>query len=214
MTAPNLTLYGIETQLLELFAYRDEVAGEVRVTEADLAEQREALKAIDHSIAEYIRLEVAKVDNVAAFIRECRARAAALKSEEQRLASMRRALEEREEFVKSRIAEAMALDVNPLTIANAKQNNVLKRFHGRIAQLKLCKSPESVDITDESLVPSEYKNVTVTMPASVWADIKMQVPGFRGVEQISKSEIAKALKADEPVPGARLITDALHVKLG
>lgn len=212
-TITSLSLYQIESELLQLMELRDEVAGMTLVREGDAGEREQQLAAIDQSIAEYVRREVTKVDNVAGFLRECKTRAAVLKQEEERVRGLRKTWEDREARLKDRIAEALAMDVDPQAIVEAAQNSILKRLHGRSNELKLCKSPESVEITDASLVPSEFRTVTVTMPLAAWDQIRDQVPGFRGEESISKTAIGKALKDDIAVAGARLIESNVHIRI-
>lgn len=216
VATPNLTLYAIQTELIELMEYREEVAGEVRVTEADKQEQAEALKAIDQSIAEYVKREVTKVDNTVGFLRECQARQKALKEEEQRIAALRKRWEDREERVKKYVAEVLAIQLLPETIVEAKQNQVLRRLNGRVNELKLCKSPASVEVTDESLLPDELVTITATMPLSEWRDVEVVLPeGTACTFQADpdKRAIAAELKRGEPVPGARLINDNVHLRI-
>lgn len=216
MAAPNLTLYAIQTELVELFELRDEVAAEVRVTEADRQQQAESLAAIDQSIAEYVKREVTKVDNTAGFLRECESRAKMLRAEEQRIAAMRKRWEDREERVKKYVAEVLAIQLLPETIEMASQNSVLRRLNGRTSELKLCKSPASVEVTDESLLPDELVTITATMPLSEWRDVEVVLPeGTACTFQAhpDKRAIAAELKRGEPVPGARLINDNVHLRI-
>lgn len=218
MAAPNLTLYAIQTELVELFELRDEVASEVRITEADQQQQSESLAAIDQSIQEYVKREVTKVDNTAGFLRECESRAKMLRAEEQRIAAMRKRWEDREERVKKYVAEVLAIQLLPENIAMASQNSVLRRLNGRTSELKLCKSPASVEITDASLLPQELQTITITMPLDLWEATKMH-PAINPMvthesdPQPVKTRIAAILKSGEPVPGARLVNDNVHLRV-
>lgn len=219
-TTKNLTLYSIETELLELLEFRDDVAAEVRVTEADQRDQAEQISAIDQQIAEYVKRECTKADNIAGFLRECKARATALKAEEDRIRAKRKAWEDREQRVKDRIAEVLAMTLNPQAIAEASQNTVLRRVNGRANELKLCKSPASVEVTDESLVPSDMKRVTASMSREVWDVIigphlsnQDMLSRIKDSTEIDKRAIAAALKQGDPVPGARLVEDSVHVRI-
>lgn len=221
MTAPNLTLMQIETELLELCQLRDELAAEVQVSEEGAAERNAALEAVDAQIEAYVQREVQKADNIAGFLRECKGRAAALKAEEERLRAKRKRWEENEQRVKDRVAEVLAMQVDPQAIAAAHQNQVLKRVNGRTSELKLCKSPGSVEVTDMSLLPDQYKSVTVTLPLSRWEDVLDALldagkdaawSGVAPEPQPDKRAIAAALKAG-PVPGARLVEDSVHLRI-
>lgn len=167
-TGRNLTLYQIQTELLELLELRDEIAGQVIVAAEAEAERKEQLAVIEKSIAEYVRREVSKVDNIVGLMRECKSRAAAIKAEEQRLAGLRRTWESREESIKGMVAEAMAATVDPAAIAEATQNQIIKKLSGRIGELKLTKSPPSVEVTSTALLPRHYQTVNLKMRADVW----------------------------------------------
>lgn len=217
---PNMSLFGLERELLELLQYRDDLTNEVVLTAEAEAERQAALEAIDKQIAEYVkRQSIARADSVIAALRECHSRAAALGEEIERLAKLQRAAQDREARIKQYAAEALAATLDPQIIARAKQNNVLHRVEGRLGQLKLCKSPAAVEVTDESLVPDEHKRAIVTMPYDMWLlmkDSTVDLIDFEHINErvdVSKTDIGKALKAGEAVAGARLVEDNVHVRI-
>ena len=77
----------------------------------------------------------------------------------------------------------------------------------------------SVDITDESLVPLDYKRATVTMPAAMWCDVLNALDeDFRGQVAVAstgsnlaiavdKRAVKAAIDSGVDIAGATLITD-------
>ncbi len=213
---PSLTLYAIETGLLELLQLRDDIEAETLVTAEAEADRKAELTVIDKEIAEYVQREIVKCDNITGLLRECKARAETLKAEEQRIAALCKRWEDREKRVKERVAEVLAMQVEPETITAAKQNQVLKRLSGRNSELKLCKSPASVEVTDMSLLPEKLQRITVTMTLAQWKALGVSVNLADASASIDpdKRAIAAAIKESGSVPGARLVEDSVHVRLG
>lgn len=90
----SLTLYDIETGILELLDRRDDLAAEICLTAEAVADRDEQLQEIDNGIRLYVQEQVAKVDNIAGLIRECATRAATLKAEEERIRGIRKRWED------------------------------------------------------------------------------------------------------------------------
>jgi transcriptional regulator of heat shock response len=97
---------------------------------------RDTLQAIEEALED-------KVENMAKFIRCLEADAKAIKEEEQRLADRRKALENRvssvNEYLQNQMEVAGLDKVKRPTVTVSIQNN-----------------PPSVEIADESLIPSDY----------------------------------------------------------
>lgn len=197
---PNLTLYGIETQLLELLNFRDSVAEDPDMSPSEI---EQSLKACDLQIAEYIRAEVKKCDGIARYLREFETRAEALKAEATRCNEMAKAWEKRHDNL-----EAMVIDIMQVT----KQT----RIDGRHSILQLKKNPPSVEVAQPELVPNELMRISVTLPLDSWHKIceTLDVPGIReGHPEPMKTEIAKRLKEGDGVPGCRLRTDSVRLEV-
>jgi hypothetical protein len=185
---PNLTLYGIETQLLELLNFRESIEADPDMTPQ---EQQESLKACDESIAEYIRAEVKKCDGIARYLREFEARADTLKEEAARCTAMAKNWQKRYDSL-----EAMVIDIMQAT----KQT----RIDGRHSVLQLKKNPPSVEVAQPELVPHEYQRVTITMTKTEWLMIlralpiaeRLAMPQTRGDYEPMKDEIKKRLKEE------------------
>ena len=199
---PNLTLYGIETQLLELLNFREAIESDPDMTPQ---EQQESLKACDESIAQYIRAEVKKADGIARYLREFQARETALVEEADRCYDAAKAWKKRRESLTS-----MVIDVMQAT----KQT----RIDGRHSVLQLKKNPPSVEVAQPELVPGEMQRVTVKMSRAQWAYLCNTYPGAISNMTASepepmKTEIAKRLKEGDGVPGCRLRTDGVRLEV-
>lgn len=207
-TAPNMTLYGIETQLLELLNFRESVSEDPDMTPA---EQKDSLEAIDRQIAEYIRAEVKKCDGIARYLREFETRAEALKAEAKRCSEMAKAWEKRHEAL-----ENMVVDVMQAT----KQT----RIDGRHSVLQLKKNPPSVEVAQPELLPHELLRTTVKIPFALWRKVLDELHGKAIAAEVydkaqwkdgepMKTEIAKRLKEGDGVPGCRLRTDGVRLEV-
>jgi hypothetical protein len=205
----NLTLYNIETELLEVLQLRDEVASDPDMTPQEIAE---SLKAIDQRIAEYVKAEVRKVDGVAAWIRECDARRKLMADEVDRLDRVRKAWEVRGDRIRQIVIAVMQETGQP-------------KLQGATSVLRLQKNPPSVEVSQPGLVPAEYQRVTVTMPLHVWnsaiytalmdtyADTALMDSVMVGQPEPAKLKIAAELKQNVGVPGCSLITDKVHLRI-
>src|SRR5215472_8301990 len=166
---PNLSLYGLEEELLELLQRRDDVAAEVLTTVEDQAAQTTELQTIDVLIAGYVeRQSIAKADSVIAAVRECRMASEALRKEAKRLVERAEAREARAEWIRQIAAERLAAECDPRVIEQAKGHSVLFRVRGRLGEIRLCKSPPAVNIGQPELLPLEMQKRRVTVPENVW----------------------------------------------
>ena len=221
--SPDLSLYGLERELLELLQLRDDVAGETHVTEPGRSEQTSALEVLDQQITEYIKRQtIARADSVIASIREYESRAEALDQEIARLKALRNRARDRVELIRTVAAESLAATLDQQDIITASQGTVLARVRGRLGQVKLCKSPPSVEVTDESLLPLDYLVTVVTLTGPEWLRLRQYVGELGDVELAKKLEscetrenkpaIACDLKQSKPVAGARLVEDSVHLR--
>jgi len=175
-----LTLYAIETEMLELVMLRDELAAEVRVTPEDEAERQASIGVINEHIERYIAREIQKADNLAGFVRECEARSEVMRGEATRAGRLAKMWKDRADHVKERAAEVLAMQIDPQFIIDAKPNTVLKRIAGKTSELKLVKSTDGVDEPiDMSLLPEEMQVVNVSMSLVAWRAL-MEDAGYPG----------------------------------
>ena len=210
MSAPNLSLYKIETELLDLMRFRESVADDPDMTPDEITA---SLEAIDRQITEYVTREVAKVDGIAAYLRECHARHDVLKAEAQRLQLQADAWAERGERL-----YAVTLQVMQQTGATL--------LEGANSTFKVRKNPPSVDPNIQmDILPTPYQRLTVKLNRSLWERVlaylmtnEKGAPLFRELIEINvgnpepmKDAIKSELRAGVGVPGCRLREDSVRL---
>ena len=158
-----------------------------------LLDTREGLDPSDPNIAAlqadidaHIQAEIAKVTGVHFFREHCKAMQARCDAMQKKFLAARLEWKTTEEKLEKYVISVMEM----------KGTKELKGADG--LKIKLKANPPSVIITDESLIPWEFKK-TVTPPP---------------VEKIDKRDLAKALKAGREVPGADLDISGVRVDWG
>lgn len=95
-----------------------------------------------------------------------------------------------------------------------------RKLEGKTTTMSARACPASVNVTDESLVPTEFKSVTVTLPAPVWESLVDSLDldsAAQLLDQIKRPSVAcnkTALKAaleEGPVKGATLVSDKRYL---
>lgn len=89
-----------------------------------------------------------------------------------------------------------------------------KKLEGKTTTLSIAGCPPSVNITDETLVPAEYKSACLKLPALLWeellnsVDIELRDKVLTAIKSpdliVSKSQLKTALDSGAAVPGADL----------
>lgn len=88
-----------------------------------------------------------------------------------------------------------------------------KQLRGNTTLMYVRALPASVDILDDSIVPSRFKNITVTMPLDLWERMCKEHPELEmhGLMEIKikytnteKEKVRQAIDQNEEVPGADL----------
>lgn len=209
---PNLSLYGIETQLLELLQFREGLAEDPDIAPTELAQ---SLAACDKQIEEYVRAEVEKADGVAAYLRECEKHAEALAEESKRIAARAKAWQARQERLEQVIIGVM-------------QSVSKTKIEGQRSTLALRKNPPSANVRQPDLVPIEYKRLSIKLSVAQYERIaahlmKSDAGGVlfgelleartNAQDEISKSKILEELKAGGSVPGCELVRDKVHLEV-
>jgi len=95
MTKQSLTLYNIETELLDLVRLREDTT------------EPEELAAIDTQIAEYVGREVRKVDGIASLLREFERRAEIDRAEAKRISKRAQQWARREARLREMVTSVM-----------------------------------------------------------------------------------------------------------
>jgi len=161
----DISLYHIETGLAELIQYRAE-----RVAEIDGPLAEGELDAIDSEIRKYQMATPAKVAGVAAIFRSWRAHRDTAKAEIGRLKKIVAHLEAMEDRLKEYVADVLAMLPEP-----KKGPRKLTGADGSVLSLRGNGGVQPLTISDETLVPDEYKIMIVTMPMSVWLTVAAEV---------------------------------------
>ncbi len=151
-----MTLYEIDTAITELLNNVDEETGEILFSMDEL-EQLEMMV-------------VDKCENIALYIKNLVAQAKAIRDEEQALAKRRRIAENRTNHLKQYL----------LFYLDKTSQSKMETTRAVISTRK----SKQVEITDETLIPEEYKSYEV---------------------KISKKAIGDAIKNGEAVEGATII---------
>lgn len=192
----KLTLYDTEEQLQALLDTEDLVS-------QDQAEEFQlALKTALQSNKD-------KRDGVVKFLAHCDSQVQLAETEIKRL-------RERAERFDSASTRLRAYVVAVFKLIHAPdEKGKYPKLEGQTCSLGLQRNPASVDITDEDAVPEKYKEVTLTLPAEVvaqigtelaFSDSAMMAPWIdaRGRASVKKTAVGRDLKNDIEVPGARM----------
>lgn len=195
MSEQSLTLYPISPVLLEQVQYREELlSGEY---ELDDAQRAAAVTEVEQYIVQLIGAEPAKIDNTAAFMRECLRREEVDSDEADRLYERSRMWRKRAAYVQERVVEIM-------------QTIGAKKLEGQHSTLALRDNPAKVEVVQEALLPAEYQRTTVTLDQQTWEQIERTLgrvePTLAQVLRMAlanaktepkRAEIAKVLKSSE-----------------
>jgi Siphovirus Gp157 len=187
-------LYDLEAHLAALVDTEEMVPPELE--EQFALELRETLAATVEK-RDRVGQFMAHLESQVAF---AHAEVARLKTREQFYATV---LARMEGYV-SRVIESLGLD------AKGKR----KKLEGATVTFSLRGCDKRAEVTDELLVPTRYKRVTITLPAETWElvcdsldlDLREEVLGEAksAKVEVSTSLVKTDLKADIAVPGAKL----------
>lgn len=155
------TLYSIESHLAALV---DTIEG----MSTDDPNREQAIQELQ----EYVSREISKVDGVAAYIAQCEMQENYATQEIERLKRRKAQWCNRRERVTGYVISVM-------------QQLGKRTLEGRANTFTLRNNPPSVNITDETKIPEEYKRQTITIA-------------------VDKLKIRDAIKAGQEVPGADL----------
>lgn len=163
----KLSIYDIANKFIELF----EKAQEGELTEQEVQEQGNELALVLKN----------KGTSIIAYARNTESLIEAMKIEEKRIADNRKNLENRLEKFKDYVKD------------NMQRLDIIK-LESELGTLLVSKNPASVEILDESLIPSEYKKEKITVA-------------------VDKVAIKNALKEGKNIQGVKLVDDKTSLKI-
>jgi Siphovirus Gp157 len=205
-TAPpptqSLTLYDLESNLQALADSAEMVSSDEE--QAFLADFTVALTAAKD-----------KRDRVSHFLAHLESQADLAAAEIKRLQARKTAYE-------SLLTKMKGYVVHVIQTLGADTKGKYPKLEGNTASFRIQKNPDSVEITDESAIPSQFKTATVTIPLPLWDELldamDMELSG-RVLDSIRRPDIAvrnadvkAALKNKEDVPGARWAETSYHLR--
>lgn len=211
MISPRLSLYNIEAELSQLYAFREETASDADMTPQ---EQTASVRAIDLQIDEYVSRELTKADGIAANLGEFGIRAETCRAKAKHETERAKMWEARIEHLEAATLRAL------LSRPDGK-----RRIETASATLKIAKNPPSVEVYDKGQIPKPYLRRQVTLNADLYDRIAAHLMGSAtGAPLFSelldakttepepmRSEIGKELKAGVAVAGCKLIDDRVRL---
>ena len=168
---PRTSLWAIQQQLVELVEFREE---------AQTAEEKEAA---DAAIESYVKAEIEKVDNISAYLRHCKMMERAAADEIDRVQAHQRAWKTRHDRLKDLVLRVM--QATGKTRLEGKTSKFVIKGNGGQRTLK---------VTDETLIPEEYWELTVT-------------------RTLNAQEVRKAIESGVAVPGVQLEERGTHLEV-
>jgi hypothetical protein len=171
------SLWDIETSLHSLVNTWQEASGPEEILQAE------------QEIKEWIEREIKKVSGIRSYLKFCAQMAAAAQAEMRVQAERMKLWEAREDRLKAFVMAVM-------------ENSGTKKLEGETGSLSIRKNGgrEPLAVTDEALIPEEYFDTTVTLPARVWNRIAFEVgddllAGARVLRTRNNERIREALTA-------------------
>jgi Siphovirus Gp157 len=193
----------VPTRKLTLFNLEESLNALVNSTETVTAEQElEFLTDLRQALSE----AKDKRDCVAAFMVQCEGQAAIAQKEIDRL-------KRRKEFFENAVERMEGYVLKCIMLKDPDRNGRYPKLQGNTFTLSAKRNPPSLVVSDEAMVPSETKVVTVSMPAPTYdallesidmellAEIQTQA---RVSCSVSKEKVKDAIAAEVPDWQSRL----------
>lgn len=189
VTRHRVSLYEIEDYVDALINSEDSITPEQEIG------YRSELAAALHARA-------SKRDSVAHFLRACDHHEQAIDAEIDRLQRLKKTWQSGRDRMRRYVAEI-------IESLGTDERGKFRQLKGETTILAVQRNPKHVEVTDPSMVPHEFKNVTLSMPAAAWCDLYDSLDTtlrevIRVESSIDKRAIRKAIDSGEAVPGARL----------
>jgi hypothetical protein len=198
----SLTLYDLETHLAAL-------ADSVETVEPDQEQQ-----FLSEFRATLLQAKD-KRDRVNQFISYVESQAELAAAEIKRLQARKSSYERITERLKGYV-------VGVIQSLGADAKGKFPKLEGNTSSFRIQKNPDSVQITDETAIPSKFKTATITIPLPLWDELldalDMELSG-RILDSIRRPDVAvrnadvkAALKNKEDVPGAKWADASYHLR--
>jgi metal-dependent amidase/aminoacylase/carboxypeptidase family protein len=211
-----MTLWNIEQGLADLFERREELLSNPPPFGASADDPDETydrqLMAVDVAIASYIKAEVQKVDGVRGWWKHLEMIRDAAKAEAKTMQDRAAAADRQLTVLKN----AIQITLEEMEWRAGKP----RKLEGKTGSISLVGNGgrQPVVITDEALIPDEYRTVTVKMNAELWRKICAALPDLAGMQECRKEPnltlIYNALESGmDGVPGAVLAPLGSHVRV-
>ncbi len=200
----DISLYRLESGLIQLLEYRQE-----RLSSTEDPASEEELVALDGEIKAYVTEKLpVKIDSTAAVVLWKERRLASLREEKERIKRAINAESSDLERLKAYIADVLALLPEPKKGSrklSGATHTLSLRGNGGLAPM---------EISDETMVPNQYRDATVTMPYEDWSKIEGFCPNAAKVTvSLNNARIRDDLESGEGVPGASLLPRGSSLKV-
>ena len=212
----GLSLWNIEQGLADLFERREELLSNPPPFGASADDPDETydrqLMAVDLAIADYIKAEVQKVDGVRGWWKYLEMMRDAAKNEARTMQDRAQSFDRQLTVLKS----AILVTLEEMEFRAGKP----RKIEGKTGSISLVGNGgrRPVVITDEALVPDEYRTVTVKMNSELWCKVCAALPDLAGMQEcrneLNVTLIYNALESGKDgVPGAVLAPLGSHVRV-
>lgn len=194
---PNLSLFGIKLELIELIEFREEMLNLLQDTRVDqtlaeperaksITEAEESIKVTEERIREFVTAEISNA-GIGAYFQEFEKREQIAKDEaaRQRLKAIQ--WEDRRERLKALVMMLML-------------QTGQKRIEGAGYTLSLRKIAPGADVVQPNLVPAELQRIKVQMNNALWGEIQAAAVMGRPIRREVAARILSEAKVYEPEP--------------
>ena len=175
----GLSLWNIEQGLADLFERREHALQEFGAPElSDLLMPQ--LERLDLAIAAYMKAEVQKVDGVRGWWKYLEMMRDAAKAEAKAMQDRAQSAERQLTVLKN----AIQITLEEMEFRAGKP----RKLEGKTGSISLVGNGgrQPVVITDEALIPDEYRTVTVKMNAELWRKVCAALPDLAGLQECKK----------------------------
>lgn len=175
----GLSLWNIEQGLADLFEQREHALQELSAPElSDLLMPE--LERLDLAIAAYMKAEVQKVDGVRGWWKHLEMMRDAAKDEARTMQDRAQAFDRQLTVLKS----AILVTLEEMQWRAGKP----RKLEGKTGSISLVGNGgrQPVVITNETLIPDEYRTVSVKMNAELWRKVCAALPDLAGLQECKK----------------------------